>query len=183
MSSNTLIWQITQLVLQYLLTQPPQLLSQLHIFGLFRRVGDLAIGYDLHNQGQSVTGYSHGKDTHILPLNIFLNNVFTGRSEECRSTSLVVWVFEEGSNGCDAYLALGAKCLDSLLWLICVHSSWMYGKNPWACLLWTLEPWLIVFHPSNHGSYSKNLSELGAVVQKGRADVGIDFIQAGEGSA
>jgi len=47
-----LIRDTTKLLLKNLLTQPPKVLPQLIIFGLFRGLRDFAIRYNLYGHGQ-----------------------------------------------------------------------------------------------------------------------------------
>lgn len=86
-SQALLIRQTAELLLQDLLAQSPQVLTQLGIPSLFRWLCDFAIRYDLqpktsarlpHQQQLVVFGR---RNTYILSLNLLRHNIFTGRSK------------------------------------------------------------------------------------------------------
>lgn len=54
---RALVGQVSQLVLQYLPAQAPQVLPQLDILGLTRRLCDLAVGYNLRQPLVSLRNY------------------------------------------------------------------------------------------------------------------------------
>ncbi len=122
-----------------------------------------------------------GSATYVLPLDPLLHDILARRRKQRRSAPFVHGILEERLDGRDADFPHRPVCIHRLLQLVRRDAARMCGVDPRAVVLWALEAGLVVGHAPDEGAREEDLRELGARVEGVGAEVGVDFVEGGEG--